>query len=136
MLEGLDQSFRTKRPMSKEHNTRDWTANELRLAILRVVHSARNDDYFIGATPFMIMEIGADVKEVELSLAWLAAQDFIYVSERRFLITTKGIEFLSSDDSPPAEFAPVPRRPSPTSGQTAASLQLPDIQENEEDCNT
>ena len=111
----------------------DWTADELRLAILRVVHSARNDDDFIGATPFMIMEIGADVKEVELSLAWLAEQEFIYVSERRFLITTKGIEFLGSDDSPPEKSAHVPRRPSPTSGQTSASLQLPDLTEKNEE---
>ena len=106
----------------------DWTADELRLEILRVVHSARNDDHFIGATPYMIMEIGADVNEVELSLAWLAEQDFISVSKRRFLITTKGIEFLGSDDLPPEDAARVPRRPSPPVGGAAISLPLPEPQ--------
>lgn len=118
--------------MSKTHKPNEWTADELRLAILRVVHSARNDDQHIGATPYMIMEIGADVKEVELSLAWLAEQDFIYVNKRRFLITPKGIEFLGSDDSPPEESARVPRRPSPKSGQAAASLELPDSKPDDE----
>lgn len=105
----------------------NWTADALRLAILRVVHSARNDDNFIGATPYMIMEIGADVKEVELSLAWLAEQDFIFVSKRRFLITTKGIEFLGSDDAPPEDPARVPRHPSPPVGEAANSLNLPEF---------
>jgi hypothetical protein len=105
----------------------NWTADELRLAILRVVHSARNDDNFIGATPYMIMEIGADVKEVELSLAWLAAQDFIFVSKRRFLITTKGIDFLGSDGAPPEDWARVPRRPAPTGGEAGISLNLPEF---------
>lgn len=117
--------------MDKQSNLSEWTANQLRLAILRVVHSARNDDYFIGATPYMIMEIGADVKDVEFSLQWLAEQDFIYVRERRFHITQKGIEFLGSDDAPPENSAPVPRRPFPSSGQNAAALPLPELPEED-----
>lgn len=114
--------------MSKMHKPNEWTADELRLAILRVVHSARNDDQQIGATGYMIMELGADVKEVEVSLAWLAEQDFIYVIKRRFLITPKGIEFLSSDDAPPEEPARVPRRPAPTRGEAEISLNRPEFQ--------
>ena len=119
--------------MPKTHKPSEWTADELRLAILRVVNSARNDNERIGATPNMIMALGADFREVELSLAWLAEQDFIYVNRRRFLITPKGIEFLGSDDSPPEETAGVPRSPSPTSGQAVDALQLPNISTDEEE---
>ncbi len=87
--------------MSDAFKNSDLTDDEVRIGLLRLIHSAKKDDNFPGATARMLLEVGADLKSIEEAIAWLSGEDFIYVRNRRFLVTPKGLDYLDSNDEPP-----------------------------------
>jgi hypothetical protein len=74
----------------------NWNDDELRLAILQVLHAASKRKPQGGASGIMLMDcLGlSDVIEIEAALKWLMDKGYIGPGERVFIITKDGKEYL------------------------------------------
>ena len=79
-----------------------WTQDELRLAVLQLLFALhKNNPDNGGAAGKQLMDAfqldysSENISNLELALSYLRDKEYIGVGERVFLITPKGIEFLT-----------------------------------------
>lgn len=128
--------------MCKEHRTTRRIEDELRLGILKVLCTARNEkrDFSAGAPGRVLMKsLNAEILQLEQALPWLRQQSYITTGERVFLITDEGVDYLierlgplGPGGTPPTDPSRVPRRPLPTSGDSSIALPLPETESTHE----
>lgn len=71
----------------------------MRIEVLKKINAAGHNANVPGATGSMLMTLGLDITDVEDAITWLSSKDYIYVNQRRFLITPKGAAYLSAHGS-------------------------------------
>lgn len=82
-----------------ERTNLTWTEVELRVAVLQVLLAQRRKKPTSGgASGKMLMDIlQVEITDVEFALWYLREKDFIETGERSFLITAKGLDYLTGE---------------------------------------
>jgi len=101
----------------------------LRIALLQVLANARAKIPAPGGASGKRLRDCLQLKsvlELELPLRHLYGQGYVDASERVFVITDKGLQYLSDLDGDWPHHSLVPRRPLPTAGGGEVALALPE----------